>query len=90
MCIREALENIKPGHPSLAKWEVALAAADIYNLADLEGAMEHDWVDFLSSIASPVFKSALQSLRPVKVITLCIMHDDRCDYRHHHFAHYAL
>ena len=76
MSIRGALENIKPGHPSLAKWEEALAAADIFNLADLEDVMEHDWVDFLNSIVSPVFKSALQCLRPVKVITLCIMLDD--------------
>jgi hypothetical protein len=69
MSISEALGKIKPDHPSLVKWVHALADADIFSVTDVSDLLEDDWVQFVSKIDSPVFKSALQSLRPFKIIS---------------------
>ena len=88
MAISEALGKIKPDHPSLAKWVHALADADIFSVTDVSDLLEDDWVQFVSKIDSPVFKSALQSLRPFKIISPFAWWHDR-EHVHHHVAHYA-
>ena len=67
MSMLEELKKIKPNHPSLAAWVDALAHADIVSIQDITDLLEPHWVAYVNNTGSPVFRSVLESIRPMQV-----------------------